>query len=427
MKKRLLFLMLSACILCAVSLKFLSEEETGQKNPEHVAESLHEEAVTEETSVTEEIPVTEETPVTEEMPVADVETVEEADTRTEDDGLDAFSYCYTRLDEAEQKVYREIYAILTTFGEDVTLSTTDPDRLGDVFQCVLNDHPEIFYVQGYTYTSYTKGEKIIRLTLSGTYTMSPEEAAWCEQQIEEYAKTCLAGLRPEASDYEKVKYVYEYLIKHTEYQQDSPENQNICSVFLNGKSVCQGYAKATQYLLNRAGVFCTLVIGSVSEGEGHAWNLVQMDGEYYYVDTTWGDASYQMEEGERDAWEKKLPDINYDYLGVTTEQLLRTHRLNHVVPLPLCVSMDCNYYVREGTYVTSSEEEQLSRIFEAHFAQDGGYITLKCANEAVYREVKQLLLEEQKIFTLLHQTDGTVAYSENGEQLSLSFWIWEDS
>ena len=420
MKKRLLFLMLSACILCAVSLRFLSKEEENQQALESTVETenLVDAPIAEEPVTLAEVQETgtEDEEAVEAPPAADEQETEAAAFSEE------FSYCYRCLTEEEQKVYREIYGILSTFGEDQTLSLTNPNQIGDIFQCVLNDHPEIFYVQGYTYTSYTRGEEIVRLTLSGTYTMTPEEAAFCAQGIEDYAEECLAGLNPEASDYEKVKYVYEYIIEHTEYQQNSPENQNICSVFLNGRSVCQGYAKATQYLLNRVGVFCTLVIGSVSAGEGHAWNLVQMDGNYYYVDTTWGDASYQMEEGIEDTWEQKIPAINYDYLGVTTEQLLKTHTLNHVVPLPACVSLDCNYYVKEGTYVTSSDEETLRRIFEEKFDQNEGYITIKCADETVYQEVRRLLLEEQKIFSFLHQADGTVAYSDNEQQLSLSFW-----
>lgn len=423
MKKRLLFLMLSACILCAVSLRYLSKEEE-QQSLEHTVKT---DDSADSSAISAPSLLTEDSEMAGESDAGDAVRAEEEKNAGQALYAEEFSYCYQCLTEEEQTVYREIYRILKTFGEEQPISLTDPERVGDIFQCVLNDHPEIFYVQGYTYTSYTKGGEIVRLTLSGTYTMTPEAAAFCEQGIEASAEECLAGLRPEATDYEKVKYVYEYLIEHTEYQQDSPENQNICSVFLNGKSVCQGYAKATQYLLNRAGIFCTLVIGSVSEGEGHAWNLVQMDGSYYYVDTTWGDASYQMEEGTEDSWEENLPDINYDYLGVTTEQLLRTHSLNHVVPLPFCVSMDCNYYVKEGTYVTACGEEELRRIFEDKFEQDKGYITLKCADENVYQEVKRLLLEEQKIFSFLQRMDGTVAYSANEEQLSLSFWLWEES
>lgn len=417
MKKRLLFLMLSACVLCAVSLKFLSnEKETGIE--EHVTEPVMQKPELKE----EPQPRTEAEPAQEE--VAKKTQPKEAVTT----GVTAseWDYCYQCLNQEEQKVYLEIYDILQSFGEDVPISLTEPEKIGNIFQCVLNDHPEIFYVQGYTYTSYTVGSRVTRLTLSGTYTMTPQEAAVCQKAIDEYTQECLAGLNAGASDYEKVKYIYEYLIANTEYRQDSIENQNICSVFLYKESVCQGYAKATQYLLKQAGVFATLVIGSVSEGEGHAWNLVKMDGNFYYVDTTWGDASYQMEEGTQDAWEKSFPLINYDYLGVTTNQLLQTHRPEHVVPLPYCVSMDCNYYVQEGTYLTECKEELLKELFMNKFAQNGGYLTVKCADETVYEEVYRLLIEEQKIFEYLQKADGTVAYSDNIRQLSISFWIWEN-
>ena len=402
MKKRLLFLMMSACILCAVSLDYISKEEPPE--PETVQS---EQAISEQT-------------------VIDNRQVETSDIVEPETVFTEYEYAYSCLDEERQTVYRELYSILTDFAKDMPVSSTDPELIEDVFQCVLNDHPEIFYVQGYNYTTYVYNDVIGRLTITGIYTMTPEEAAVCRDAIDLYVEECLAGIPQEASDYDKVKYVYEYLISRTEYNQYAPDNQNICSVFLNGESVCQGYAKATQYILNKAGVFCTLVIGSVSEGEGHAWNLVQMDGNYYYVDTTWGDASYQTEEGSADIWETNLPDINYDYLGVTTEQLQRTHTLNNVVPLPFCISMECNYYVKEGTYLNSCDEESIRNIFEK--AADSGqeYITLKCSDTDIYRGVKRILLDEQKIFQYLNQSDGSVAYSDNDEQLSLSFWLWDE-
>lgn len=416
MKKRLLFLMLSACVLCAVSLNYISKDDEIAKNS------------TEETIITDVIEPQKQAVLLEE-PTGEAEetkVVQEVAQETIQEP-DVFEYAYSCLDDEDKKVYREIYNILINFGEDMPLSITNPDQISDIFQSVLNDHPEIFYVEGYTYTTYMRGDVIERLTITGTYTMTPEEADFCKEGIDIYVTECLAGISEEASDYEKVKYIYEYLISRTEYNQHSPENQNICSVFLNGESVCQGYAKATQYLLNKAGVFCTLVIGSVSGGEGHAWNLVQMDGNYYYVDTTWGDASYQIEEGVEDAWESNLPDINYDYLGVTTEQLQRTHTFNNVVPLPFCISVDCNYYVKEGTYLNSFDEESISSIFEKALSQNKEYITLKCSDDIIYGEVKKVLLDEQKIFQYLHKTDGFVAYSDNDEQLSLSFWLWDES
>ena len=97
----------------------------------------------------------------------------------------------------------------------------------------------------------------------------------------------MSGADEEADQYAKVKYVYDTIIRETDYDPASPDNQNVYSVFVNNRSVCQGYAKAIQYLLNRLGVECTLVLGTVESGEGqegHAWNLVKVDGEYYYVD-----------------------------------------------------------------------------------------------------------------------------------------------
>ena len=88
------------------------------------------------------------------------------------------------------------------------------------------------------------------------------------------------------------------LILRTEYEQGSADSQTICSVLLNQRSVCQGYAKTFQYLCQLAGIPAMLVTGDVN-GEGHAWNIVFLDGDWYYIDPTWGDASYQREEGKK--------------------------------------------------------------------------------------------------------------------------------
>lgn len=345
-------------------------------------------------------------------------------TRTDEKLREEQEECYAfgKLSEEEQEVYLEILEALVDFRENVKLSSCDKALISRVFQCVLNDHPEIFYVEGYSYTEYTLGSVLKKITFTGSYRFSPEEVEEKQRQIDDYVNQCLAGMPEDADEYEKVKYVYEYLIHHTDYDAAAKDSQNICSVFLERKSVCQGYAKATQYLLNRAGVFATLVLGRVVGGEGHAWNLVRIDGAYYYVDTTWGDASYQAV-GGGDYPAEKIPTINYDYLCVTTEQMELTHTQENVVELPECTSMDANFYVREGVYFTDFDEEKIEKIFSDSYERGDTYVTLKCEGPDIYRKMQETLIGQQEVFRYLNCPDKAVSYVENEKQYSLSFWL----
>lgn len=352
---------------------------------------------------------------------------ESSQTESLDVSLHQGLYCYELLSEAEKCWYREMYGILDTMQEEGELSlqpelAVEEAELDKVFQCLMNDHPELFFVKGYTYTLYTYAGETAKLGFTGMYTMDAAEREEKQKQIEAQALKYQQGISMQASDYEKVKYVYETIVLETEYLRDAEDSQNIYSVFVNHESVCQGYAKAAQYLLMQLGVKATLVKGTVSGGENHAWNLVWIDGVGYYMDATWGDASYRMEEGEEDA-EDSRPVINYDYLCVTTEQLTKTHTIDNVVPLPECLSIDANYYVMEGAYFTDYDEAALAAFFEKSYAEGKTDVTLKCADEEVFTYFCSRLIDEQGIFDYLDTEGGPVAYSGDLEQFSMTFWL----
>ena len=332
-------------------------------------------------------------------------------------------FYFSNLEITQQNLYVEILYALENYIEEMEVSTTDTDEIDKVFQCVMMDHPEIFYISGYSFVKYALGDEVKKIVLKGTYVYNQEEKEYRELQIEEAVKVFLANIDSESTDYEKVKYVYETIIHTTEYDMEAVDNQNICSVFLNHASVCQGYAKAVQYLLNRLNIPTTLVLGTVENGDGHAWNMVKIENEYYYLDTTWGDASYRIQNKDESQMVSNTPSISYDYLCVSTEELTRTHSLSEIVPMPLCDSLDANYYVREGAYFLEADYEQLARLVERYYAENRETVTIRCSNDDVYQQMWNELLEKQKIFKYIKGENNSIMYTDLPKQRSITFWL----
>lgn len=349
---------------------------------------------------------------------------EEAETSQEAERIQnvpEIYYAYHTLNESGRKLYLELLDILTERKQNITVSTVEPDTLKHVFTCVMSDHPELFYVEGYQYTKYSLGDIITSISFFGTYSMTEDEVARNQKAIDEYVSLCLAGMPQTEDEYIKVKYLYDYLIDETEYDQEAPNNQNICSVFVEKRSVCQGYAKALQYLMQKAGMASTLITG-YTEQEGHAWNLVRVNGAYYYVDATWGDASYTFED-QSTSYAGEMPPINYDYFLVTTEDLYVTHEPDYTIKLPECVEEKDNYYVREGLYLDAYDEDKLKVIFEQTYASSSGYVMFKCSDEQVFDTIKEQLIDHQEVFRFIKDQGTSIAYTDNRKQRTISFWL----
>ena len=328
-------------------------------------------------------------------------------------------YCYEKLTPSLKQLYSEIYLTLKNYNNAVWICSLSPDDIDLAFNCVMNDHPEIYYTNGYLYTKYTSGDEIVKIQFNPTYTVTADNIKLYNGYIQEYYNAYKSELPAGASDYEKIKYTYEFVIINTEYNIQSPENQNILSVFLMGESVCQGYAKAFQYLLQKEGIECTLVTGNVSQNEGHAWNLVKCNGAYYYVDCTWGDTSYTNQSGT----EGSIDGINFDYLNITTADIEKTHFIDNCVEVPECVNMQDNYYVKEGLYFTSVDQEQIAAAFNKASYEGRASVELKCADANVYNQMGSFLLDESHIFDYLSSSMDKAVYVKNQDLMIYSFAI----
>ncbi len=330
-------------------------------------------------------------------------------------------YGYHVLGEKEQVLYLELFDALSQMSGEVAVSTLDSALLDKIFECVLNDHPELFYVEGFKYTEHFLGDALTGITFVGTYSMTKEEAALTLEEIENRLSECMSEVPLHEDEYSTVKFLYDYLIDNTEYDTDADDNQNICSVFLGGRSVCQGYAKAMQYMLQQVGLQSLLVTGYTGT-ERHAWNLVRVNGQYYYLDPTWGDASYSYSGDDELDCKVFLPPVNYDYFLVTTSEISKTHSFEDTIALPVCDSTQDNYYVREGLYFEGYDRQQLENIFDSDAVRQADYVTLKCANAQVYHEMLSEIIEDRQIFTIVAGGEGTISYASNEELGTISFW-----
>ncbi|BBI31351.1 transglutaminase domain-containing protein [Cohnella abietis] len=127
------------------------------------------------------------------------------------------------------------------------------------------------------------------------------------------AKTLDQILTRGMNDHQKVKAIHDWIVTRVAYDTRLIAHSAYDGL-VNGKTVCQGYAVLTYEMMNQAGIPVKIVEGT-SRGIAHTWNLVQLDGKWYHLDTTWDDP---------------VPDVkgrvDYSYYNLTDAQIEKDHR-----------------------------------------------------------------------------------------------------
>lgn len=243
------------------------------------------------------------------------------DTGYAGDGLDfdAVRYpYYAMLDNRGKSIYRQIYAnakeVYPVFMpvEQVTL-----DQLRNIFSAVYNDHPELFWLETAYSCKYRRDGSCVEIELQFNRTVQNLDDA--RAVFEGNASQIVSEAQNLSNDYEKEKFVHDELIEKVSYNLGAEMNQSAYSALVNGQTVCAGYARAYQYLLQQLGIPCYYCTGYA--GERHAWNIVALDDGYYNVDATWDDSG----------------NGQYDYFNKTDADYASSHiRQELSVYLPPC-------------------------------------------------------------------------------------------
>lgn len=304
-------------------------------------------------------------------------------------------YYFKQLNEEEQRVYRELLKGIRTREKDFYLTLSQDDSIDRCYHAVLKDHPEIFWVHNH--------EKIYKTTYSDSdYCTFTPGYIYTESEISEIQNAMEAGFQEvsslipaDASDYEKVRIVYTYVIDNTQYQA-SDDDQSIAGVFWKKEAVCAGYAGAVQYLLERIGVPCIYVDGSTQGStEGHAWNIVKLDGEYYYVDATNGDQPDFLNGNAAQLEEHKT--IIYDYLCPFPEEYEKKYIRSEELTVPDCTAKDMNFYVLNQGCFDGYAWETIYDYCKMRLDNGAAVVRFKFSNQEAFAAACNELLDNGEV------------------------------
>ncbi len=263
------------------------------------------------------------------------------DTGNTGDGLefDPLYYpYYAMLSEKGQHLYRQIYANAgELYPAFAPVETVTAGELKNIFAAVYNDHPELFWMETAYAGKFIRNGVCVEIDLK--FNRTAQDIQNAQALFDENAGQFLSAAQNFAGDYEKEKFVHDALIGKTSYQLGAEMNQSAYSALVNGQTVCAGYARAFQYLMQQLGVPCYYCTGYA--GENHAWNIILLDDGYYNVDTTWDDTG----EG------------TYDYFNKTDADYADSHlRQDMSVYLPSCDGQAYRGLEPESSSLRSLEE-----------------------------------------------------------------------
>ncbi|NGM85164.1 transglutaminase [Paenibacillus sp. 7124] len=144
-----------------------------------------------------------------------------------------------------------------------------------------------YIVDSYSY-SYRGGARSAAVSIRLSYRESLQQTAYVNGRVKAILSKIIT---PGMTGDEKVKAIHDWVVLNLKY--DTTFTKFTAYEGLkSGSAVCQGYSLLTYKLLKGAGIANKIVEGTAWQGgtgQSHAWNLVQLNGRWYHLDTTWDD------------------------------------------------------------------------------------------------------------------------------------------
>lgn len=214
------------------------------------------------------------------------------------DALDHVCYQYlTSQDDAIGQQTREgIVYVPNIYESPIYYSTLSLERAAEIFLMFNYSNPQYYFMDG-GYV-YNESSNIFVPTFYEEF-RSGSERSKATQAMKNQITSCESAIAAAGSAEQKAKVAHDYIVKKVEYDDNyltNPENpfhQSAYSVFCDDHSVCAGYTKAFEMLMNGAGIDTIALLST-----DHAWNMIKINDSWYHTDCTWDDmdgySGYEM-------------------------------------------------------------------------------------------------------------------------------------
>lgn len=290
---------------------------------------------------------------------------------------------------SEDFLKKDISSINETIAKGTYVGSLSSAELTETYIALNYDNPQFFFLDNaYVYLSGS-GSGYLEAMVSQSYLKAVDRSRTAVM-IEDLSGKWVTLLSEVYNDgdssdndtddvYDISLRLHDLILKRIDYAHDrsgKPESSAwahcIGGVFTGDGVVCEGYAKAFSYILNRLGIDNILCVG-FSKGEAHAWNSVKIGDKYYYVDSTWDDRNNGSDESAGPLW-------GYDFFCAPASSFLTDHSLDAYMDRYSDVQFadddTYTYYNRHNSYsaetITSSDAGSFCTAALA--AAAGGYM-----------------------------------------------------
>ena len=311
-------------------------------------------------------------------------------------------YAYNTLTDDEKALYDAILGAASKMSTRVfgaqNLSSAEWTK---VFGLVYNQEPQLFWLNSRSVVGRLYYNEI-----------DTEKIAAMQKEIDVTVDAILKEANTKSTTFEKLLVFHDHLVLNSTFEKSEEAgnyNQTIYNAFSGGTSKqgniqCAGYAKAMQYLCDKAGIDCMVITGKNNKGSTHAWNKVKVDGNWYNIDATWDDPILDTPITNYiryryflvpDSWINEITHLNINTITLSSGEVVTYYTT------PKADSDAQNYFVRNGLVYSDfdSADKALKAALEKT-ASEGRVVTeIMLSSDSVYNEIKDNLKSYQTYIT----------------------------